>query len=259
MKKILSLLIVISASVATVQAQHSKHHPKDSSKIANTPEVKKDWSKEDLNKRPADHFVMQFGYDGWTGTPDSVRTTGFGRHFNFYVMIDKPMKTNPHISLAYGGGIGSSNIYFDHVNVNLAGTGSTLPFTDASTSGNHFKKMKLTTIFLELPAEIRYYEHPENKTTGWKASVGVKLGLLLKSYTKGKDLQDASGNSIYGSSYIEKVSVNRFLNPYKASVTARVGYGFVSLHGDFNVLGVVKSGAGPTLNNYSIGVSLGGL
>jgi hypothetical protein len=38
-----------------------------------------------------------------------------------------------------------------------------------------------------------------------------------------------------------------------------VGYGFISLHGDFNALGIVKSGAGPTLNCYSIGVSFGGL
>ena len=259
MKKIVSLLNIISASISTVQAQTSKRHSKDSVRVASTPEIKKDWSKIELKKRPSDHFVLQFGYDGWAGRPDSVRTTGFGRHFNFYVMMDKPFVSNPHYSLAYGAGIGSSNIYFDHVNVNLAGTGSTLPFTDASTSGNHFNKMKLTTIFAELPVEFRYYEHPENKTTGWKAALGVKLGILVKSYTKGKDLQNSNGNSLYGSTYIEKVSCSRFLDSYKAAVSARVGYGFISLHGDFNALGIVKSGAGPTLNCYSIGVSFGGL
>ena len=258
MKKILSLLIIFSATAATVQAQLLKHHSKDSIKITSLPEVKKDWSKVDLNKRPADHFVIQFGYDAWANTPDSVRTKGFGRHFNFYVMMDKPIKSNPHFSVAYGGGIGSSNIYFDHVQVNLAGTGSTLPFTD-KTNGTHFDKLKLTTIYAELPAEFRYYAHPENKTTGFKASLGVKLGVLIKGYTKGKDLQNFNGTSIYGSTYIEKVSNKRYLNGMMAAVSGRVGYGFVSLHGDFNVLGVAKVGAGPTLNCYSIGLSIGGL
>ncbi len=258
MKKLLTLLIVISASVVTVQAQLLKHHSKDSIKTAPIPEIKKDWSKIDLNKRPADHFIFQFGYDGWANTPDSVRTKGFGRHFNFYVMMDKPIMSNPHFSLAYGLGIGSSNIYFDHVKVDLAGTGSTLPFTDR-TNGEHFNKLKLTTIYAELPAEFRYYAHPENKTTGFKASLGVKIGVLLKGYTKGKDLQTSTGASIYGPTYIEKVSNKRYLNGMMGAVSARVGYGFVSLHGDFNVLGVTKSGAGPTLNCYSIGVSIGGL
>ena len=259
MKKIVSLIIIVAASIASVQAQLSKQHSKDSLNAVSTPEVKKDWTKIEEKKRPSDHFIVQFGYDGWAGRPDSVRTTGFGRHFNFYVMFDKPFKSNPHYSLAYGAGFGSSNIYFDHVNVNLAGTGSTLPFTDVSTSGNHFNKMKLTTIYAELPAEFRYYAHPENKTTGWKASLGVKVGVLLKGYTKGKDLQNSNGNSIYGPTYIEKVTAKKFLNGMKAAVSARVGYGFLSLHGDFNVLGVVKSGAGPTLNCYSIGLSVGGL
>jgi len=266
MKKLLLLIIVLTASIATIQAQLVKSS-KDSSKTkapayssynSSVPKPKKDWSKVDLSKRPADHFVIQYGYDGWAGTPDSIRTKGFGRHFNFYGMIDKPMKSDPHYSVAYGLGFGTSNIFFDNEIVQVGGTGSTLAFTDVSNAA-HYAKFKLTTIYAEIPAEIRFYEDPENKTTGWKGAIGIKAGLLLKGYTKGKNWEDGSGNSVFGSTYVNKVVDKRFLNGTKVAFTGRLGYGFFSLHVDYNVLGEIKSGAGPTVNAYSVGISIGGL
>ena len=265
MKKIILPFIALIAFEATIQAQQTKTVSKDSLKVF-APQLKKekevapkkDWSKVDLSKRPADHFIFQYGLDGWAGSPDSVKTKGFCRHFNFYVMIDKPFKSDPHYSLAYGAGIGTSNIFFNNEIVHIESSGSSLPFTDVSNS-DHFNKFKLTTVYFEVPAEIRMYENPENKNSGWKGSIGVKAGILLKAYTKGKNWESASGSSYFGSAYVQKVSSNRFINGTKVAVSGRIGYGFVSLHGDFNVLGVIKNGMGPTINAYSIGLSIGGL
>ncbi len=56
--------------------------------------------------------MLQFGLDGWSGViPDSVKPSGFSRHFNAYIMLDKPFKTNPRFSVGLGVGIGSSNIF----------------------------------------------------------------------------------------------------------------------------------------------------
>ncbi|MFP5041941.1 hypothetical protein [Parasediminibacterium sp. JCM 36343] len=265
MKKLVASLFVSLIAISAIHAQ-SKTAPKDSVKIRKaitTAQPKpiapaKDWSKVNLSNRPADHFMVQYGYDGWSGRPDSIRTKGFGRHFNFYVMFDKPFKTNLHYSVAYGAGIGSSNIFFDKEMVNLAGTGSTLPFTDGS-NGDHFNKFKLTNIYLEIPAELRFYENPENTNSGWKAALGIKVGTLIKSYTKGKNWENAAGASYYGTGYIQKVSNKRFINGTKVAVSGRVGYGVFSLHGEYNILGVIKNGYGPTINSYSIGISIGGL
>lgn len=211
-----------------------------------------------LKNRPADHLVLQFGYDGWSGGADSIKTKGFGRHFNAYMMFDKPIKNHKHLSLAYGLGLGSSNIYFNNQIVNLAGTGATLPFTTYS-NGDHFKRFKLTNIYVEVPLEIRYYEKPRNTNSGWKAALGIKGGLLIKSYTKGKDWQNASGSSYYGKTYTQKVSNKRYINGNKVSVFGRIGYGAFSLHGEYNLLGSIKDGLGPTVNAYSVGLSIGGL
>ena len=63
MKKILSLFIILSALAVTSNAQKLKGTSRDSSKTI-APATQKDWSKVDLNKRPADHFIFQYGLDG---------------------------------------------------------------------------------------------------------------------------------------------------------------------------------------------------
>ena len=248
-----------AASTKTDSTQAAiKALPKQSAEVITTPKIKKDWSKVILTNRAADHFMIQYGSDAWTGRPDSVRTKGFSRHFNIYVMLDKPFKTDPRFSVAYGVGIGSRNMFFDNVKVNVNGLGSTLPFTDVSGT-NHYKKFKLTTIYAEIPVEIRFYSDPENTGKSWKFALGAKVGTLLKAYTKGKDLETANGASVYGTSAVVKESNKRYFNGTKLAATARVGYGIFSLHGEYNILGVVKDGFGPSMNAYSIGISISGL
>lgn len=232
--------------------------PKQTAEVINTPKAKKDWSKVMLTNRAADHLMIQYGADTWTNRPDSVRTKGFSRHFNVAVMLDKPFKTDPRFSVAYGIGIGSSNMFFDNVKVNVNGLGNTLPFTDVSGS-NHYKKFKLTTIYAEIPIELRFYSDPENPAKSWKYAIGAKVGTLLKAYTKGKDLEATNGASIYGTSAVVKESNKRYFNTTKLAVTGRIGYGILSLHGDYNILGVIKDGFGPAINVYSIGISISGL
>ncbi len=243
-----TLLLFILAAVFTANAQ-------------TTPETKKTTKKIDLSNRAADHFMIQYGMDSWTGTPDSIRTKGFSRHFNFYFMLDKPFKGNPKFSVAYGVGIGSNNIFFDKQYVDIKANSSRLPFRNSfpGTDSAYFKKFKLTSIFLEAPIELRYYSNPENPNKSWKAAIGVKVGTLIKAYTKGKDLQNKAGQSLYGSSYIEKESNKKFFNSTKLAVTARVGFGAFSLDAGYQITQVIKQGFGPEVRPFSIGLTISGL
>ena len=81
----------------------------------------------DLSNRAADHLMIQYGADSWTNRPDSIRTSGFSRHFNAYFMFDKPFKGNQKFSIAYGIGIGSSNMFFKGTNVDLKSNTAKLP------------------------------------------------------------------------------------------------------------------------------------
>ncbi len=63
-------------------------------------------------RKPSRDFVMlQFTYDGWANTPDSVKVGGFSRGFNAYLCYDFPIKQS-HFSFATGLGIGTSNMFF---------------------------------------------------------------------------------------------------------------------------------------------------
>jgi len=219
----------------------------------------KDWSKFDFTNRAADHLMIQYGGDSWTSRPTALRTgNGLSRHFNVYFMFDKPFKTNPKYSVAYGIGIGSSNIFFNNTKVDFKSAANTLQYA-AVDSVDHFKKNKVTSIYAEIPAEIRYYSNPENPNKSWKAAIGVKVGSLLKAYTKGKNLVNKKGESVYGTSYIEKDVTKRYINGTMLAVTGRVGYGSWSLGAGYQFNGVLKEGFGPTMHRFSVGITLSGL
>ena len=229
---------------------------------AQTPTVKaKDWSKLDLTGRAADHLVFQFGTDMWTRKPDSVNTgNGFSRHFNIYFMYDKPFKSDPHYSAAFGAGIGTSNIFFDERTlVDVKSTANALPFRKLDSLSSRFSKSKVTTIYVQVPVELRYYTNPENPSKSWKYAAGLKVGTLLKSYTKSKNYVTAAGNSVYGKSYIEKRVGNRFFGATNIELTGRVGYGMISFDMGYQVTGVLRDGFGPVMNKVSAGITISGL
>ncbi|MBS1730552.1 MAG: outer membrane beta-barrel protein [Bacteroidetes bacterium] len=215
--------------------------------------------KLDLSNRANDHFMIQYGIDGWLNTPDSINPSGFSRHFNFYVMLDKPFRSSPHYSIGIGVGLGSSNIFFKNTMVDLKSATTTyLPFLDVSAT-SHYNKYKLTTIFAELPLEIRYAGNPVQPDKGLKIALGLKIGTLLKSYTKGKNLMDVNGTSIYGDKFIQKESNKRFINTTRFALTGRIGFGNFSLDGSYQVNGFLKENAGATFHPWSLGITVSGL
>ena len=273
MKKLLLCLFILPLALAT----HAQTAKKDTAQAGKkwlffkkqpstpapktiTPDLpKRDWSKVDLSSRAADHLVIQYGSDTWLNRPDSVRIgSGFSRHFNVYVMLDKPFKSNKKFSAAFGVGIGSTHIFFDKSRVNVKANSARLPF-NRSDSAENFKKYKVTNVYAEVPVEVRYYSNPENPNKSWKAAFGIKVGTLLKTYSKGKNLLTKNGFSIYGPTYVEKESQRRFFNGTMLALTGRVGYGAVSLSAGYQITGVLKDGSGPSMNRLSIGVTISGL
>jgi hypothetical protein len=214
----------------------------------------------DLSSRPADHLMIQFGSDSWVGAPDSVKTAGMGRHFNIYFMLDKPFRTNNKFSLAYGLGFGTNNQYIDKgTYVDLAQIANTIRFKQVDSLANRYDKQKVATVYLQLPAEIRYYSNPANPAKSWKLAAGVKVGLLFKGFTKVKDYQTSTGQSLYGKTYVQKISNKRFFTSNDVTLTARAGYGLLSLNVGYSVTPVIRDGYGPSFNRLSVGLSISGL
>jgi len=226
--------------------------------LAQTPTTES--KKIDLTGRAADHLMFQFGSDMWTGKPDSVKTSGFSRHFNVYFMYDVPFKKDPHYSVAFGLGIATSNIFMDdHTYVDVQSPSTTLPFHHLDSTRDHFTKQKIATMYVQAPLELRYFSDPAHPNKSWKSAVGVKIGTLLKGYTKSKNYVRSDASSVYGSSYIEKRYNKRWFDATDVTLTGRFGYGIISLDAGYQVTGVFRDGLGPVVNKFSFGLTISGL
>jgi Outer membrane protein beta-barrel domain len=240
MKKILLAFVVI-CSVTLVQAQDKKPAPK-----------------MDFSTRSGDHLMLQVSSDHWLNVPDSIsnRIKGLSRGVNLYFMLDKPFKGNPKMSVAFGLGVSTSNIFFRKTNVDIKSTGTRLPFSNLDTL-NRFKKFKLATAYLEIPIELRFSSKPLENNKSIKFAIGAKVGTLLKAQTKGKTLQDRNDRTL--NSYTQKESNKRFFNSTRLSATARIGFGMYSLFASYQINNLLKDGAGPEIKPLQIGITISGM
>ncbi|HTN08092.1 outer membrane beta-barrel protein [Agriterribacter sp.] len=201
--------------------------------------------------RAADHFMIQVGYNGWAGSPDTLRTGGLSRTFNMYFMFDFPFKSDPRFSAAIGAGVGTDNMFFKKTTVDLR----KYPLNFAHDTVSSYKKYKIATGYLEVPVELRFASNPTNYNKSFKVALGVKVGTMIDAHTKAKITRDREG---YGG-YTQKVKDKRNFNTTRLAGTLRVGYGVFSIFGTYQFNEFIREGAGPNVKPYSIGLTISGL
>ena len=244
MKKIVSAIITC-LSFASLFAQQDT--------VLRTPP-----KKVDLSNRPGDHFMIQLSSDHWAGASDTIKSHkgALSRGFNFYIMIDRPLKGDSRYSIGIGIGIGSSNMVFKKLSVDVKSASSTIPFTPLDSS-SHFKRYKLSMSYLEVPLELRFTSNPGNNGSSWKFALGAKVGTLVNLHTKGKDFEDKNSNLI--NSYTEKENSTRYFTGTRLMGTVRIGYGIFSLFGSYQINSILKAGFGPDMKLWQAGITFSGL
>jgi Outer membrane protein beta-barrel domain len=245
MKKILFIVFAL----VTVFAANAQE------KNAKAPEKKKMGG---FMNRTGDHLMLQLTSDYWIGAPDSVdsRVNGFARGANVYVMLDQRFKSAPQWSVAFGLGVGTSNMYFKNTVVDIKSRTNKLPFTKVD-SVNHFKKYKLSTAYLEIPLELRYTFDPAHEMKSVKIAIGAKVGTLLSVHTKGKTLLDKNGATL--NSYSAKETGKGYFNSTRLAATARIGYGNFSLFGSYQFNNIFKDGVAADIKLIQVGLNFSGL
>jgi len=214
--------------------------------------------KFDLSTRPGDHIIFQLASNRWIGVPDSIKNKmgDLNRSANIYLMLDKPFKGDSRFSVALGLGVSTSNIYFKKMTVDIAGTTTNLAFRKTDST-DHFKKFKLSTAYLEIPVEFRFMANPVRPTKSIKFAIGIKAGTMLNAHTKGKTLQNASGNTL--NAYTVKESTKRYFNTTRIAATGRIGYGNFSVFGAYSLTKLFKDGVAADINPLQVGLSFSGL
>ncbi len=206
-------------------------------------------SKSIYSKPSRDNVMLQFGYDNWAGAPDSIKIGGVGRAFNAYVTYDFPI-SNSNFSFAAGLGASISNIYLKNQIINRKDSSIQILFQPEIID---YKKYKLTNTYIEAPFEFRYFSDKNDRNKGVKVALGLKVGALVSSYTKGKYIYKEKP-------IIDKVSTKRYIETMRYSATARIGYGNFSVYGQYSIGGLFKTGSGPeNVRPYQIGICISGL
>lgn len=221
---------------------------------------KKDWSKVDLGGRPKDHLIFQIGYLQWMQKPDSIATKGLARTVNAYFSFDFPFKTDPRFSVGLGAGVGADNMYFDKDagrNLNIINSNE---FTFAKHAGrdtlNRYKSMKLATVYLEAPVELRFMVDPTKPNKSLKFALGVKVGTIISANDKTRFTTDANGNT----AYVLKEKDKKHFNNLRLAATARVGMGNFGLFAQYQINDMIKEGQGPSqIRPLTFGITLTGL
>lgn len=260
MKKIFGILFLAltingfaqETADSTAPAKKAKSPKAEKVVTPKTPKAKVDYSKLDLSKRASDHFMFQFGLAGWAGKPANITTQVFNRTFNAYFLFDFPFKTNPRLSVAVGPGVGTDNIYFKDMTVDLNNRNGATFTRDTVVQ---YKKHKLTTGYIEAPVELRYSTRPDNMNKGWKFALGVKVGTMIDAKVKSKIDLDATGTG----GYFTKEKDRRYLNTTRFALTGRVGLGNFSVFGSYTLTDFFKEGQGPVVRPFSVGLAISGL
>lgn len=214
------------------------------------PETKK----KQVEKPARDFLVLALTYDNWAQAPVGTRITGFGRGFSGHILYDFPINQS-HFSFAGGLGISSNNVYFDKQIPVLNSASSEFTLQDLDTSiASRYKMAKLNTTYLELPLELRYFANKENRNSGFKAAVGMHVGMLVGAHSKVRHSAPDLPELIN-----EKVNSKRYFQKWRFAPIVRLGWGNFQVYGSYSLSSLFNEGAGPQVYPYSIGISISGL
>ncbi len=202
---------------------------------------------EPIKMQKQDMLMFQYQFDGLLDFPDSIKYSYLSRGGGVQLMYDHFLSRDGRFSIGVGLGFATHNFFAKAVYPTTydslgRGIGSVVPIQNADT----VNKQKLVTNFFDFPIEFRFRTMPNEKGHSWKFGVGAKIGYRTNIYTKTvMDNGDKFKNYI-----LKPLSRSRY------GVTARVGYGKVSLFGYYSIGKLFYQDRGTELTPYSIGINL---
>ena len=199
-------------------------------------------------KVPKDRIVIDLNATGWIHNGDNgFKTRYYSRGANVYFMYDKQIKKS-RFSFAIGAGVGFVNIYNNSHLTDSAASGA--KFTPINSYPDTIKVNKVATTWIDIPLELRIRSNRDKLNQMWKFNVGFKFGIRVDAYTK---------------MVTNNPKLSTIQRPYpdfelfRMGPTIRIGYSSFNIVGYYGLLGVFKSGRGPSANEWSLGLSFNGL
>lgn len=212
------------------------------------------WEDEHPNKDKSDKFNghwegIEFGFNGFDKPNYSLyggnefMSLNQGKSaefdFNFYEM--NIGLANSYVGLVSGMGLSFNSYRFENPVTLKRGQQRVEP---ENLYYDNLSKTKLAVSYLTVPVLLEF-QIPVNQREGRLfVNAGIIGAVKLGSHTKVKhgDVKDKDRDGFY-------------INQFKYSATARIGYKDVSLFANYSLNNLFRTGKGPELTPFTIGIS----
>lgn len=165
-----------------------------------------------------------------------------------------------HFGLVTGLGLEYNNYEFKH-NVKLNPSGGNYVYDEVNDFNRDYTwgeidttrtytKNRFKTFYINAPLmlEVNTGQH---KNKSFHVSAGAIVGYKFKTKMKYKYRENGENTE---HKYKDNQSFNT--NPFRVSLTARVGYGWVNFFGTYSLTPLFEKNRGPELHAFSVGVTL---
>jgi len=163
-------------------------------------------------------------------------------------LFEQNMKITSNAGLVTGLGIDWRNYRFNQSNVVL---NSSSNFFDGSLMNDaKYIKSKLLVTYLTVPLLFELQSNRFTNRNSFHIAGGVSSGLRIGSHSKVK-FENTNGGTEKN-----KDRSDFGLNPFKLDATALIGWGSLNFYGNYALIDMFKSGRGPELRPFSVGLRL---
>jgi hypothetical protein len=207
------------------------------------------------------HLIFDFGLNSWSNTPVGASMDLWkSKDLNITYLYDLPIGDGG-LTFTPGVGLSMEKFAFDN-NTTLTSTISnsgarTINVTQLETiylNAKSFKRTKLSTNYVDVPLEFRWYARPGNYGQGFRVALGGKVGILYSSYTKVKMEDEARDPKMV------KDRQELGVNPFRYGILARIGWGGIGFFGYYELSKKFDNPppGGENTKTFSFGISLTG-
>ena len=189
-----------------------------------------------------DKLILNLTSDNWGSLSPEIKSKPFrSRGFSFLIMNERMIKTG---NFGFGAGVGfmsqnvHTNAYPENSGINNSST------TLVSIPDSLYDINKLSLNFITAAIELRIHTNLNEQRERFKINLGFLAGYLVQSHTK------------FEGKYGKYKGYNiKNLNKLQYGLVARIGYSNYAINGYYSLVDVFKTGKGPELIPYSIGIS----
>lgn len=202
-----------------------------------------------IPEKEIEHYVSAVEVQSvfFLNLPDEIKQK-FSTAISLYFQYKFPIvKTN--FMIAAGLGVSNVSMNFNGVMLYTPNFDSTYikPLNDST-----YKQNRMNLSFIDMPVDIRFATNTNKHNEAWLFALGFSAGLKVNDFIK------TTGEDINGNNTKVKTYYTKNLLSYHYGLRARIGYGNFCLSGYYNLTNLFENNAGPEINYYTIGLTLGG-